>query len=93
MKQEKEKQTDIVFGIKQWAFLEQEFHAMRSVWALVHWRTFALLSSHQKHLITSLLQGQTRLVDPLVRDQIIDNRYDGTFHGTKIGKLGMRNDE
>ena len=93
MKQEKEKQTDIVFGIKQWAFFEQQLHAMRSVGALIHWRTFALLSSHQKHLIASLLQGQTRLVDPLVRNQIIDNRYDGAIHGTKIRKLGMRNDE
>ena len=93
MKQEEEKQTDVVLGIKQWAFLEQEFHAMRSVGALIHWWTFALFPPHQKHLITSLLQGQARLVDPLVRDQVIDNRYDGAIHGTKIKKLGMRNDE
>ena len=87
MKHKKEKQTDIVFGIKQWAFFEQQLHAMRSVGALVHRWTFALFPPHQKHLITSLLQGQTRLVDPLVRDQIINNRYDGTIHAGKNRKI------
>ena len=36
---------------------------------------------------SNLLQGQARLVDPLVRDQVIDNRYDGAFHGGKGTKF------
>ena len=83
MKQQKEKQTDVVFGIKKRAFLEKQFHSFRAVRALIHWWAFALLPAHQKHLIASLLQGQTRLVDPLVCNQVVDHRYDGAFHGGK----------
>ena len=83
MKQQKEKQADVVFSIKQRPFLEKQLHAVESVGALVHRRTLALFPSNQKHLVPSLLQSQARLVDPLVRNQVVDHRYDGTFHGDK----------
>ena len=84
MKQQEKEQADVVFGIKLRAFLEKQLHPMRGIGAFVHWGTFTLLSAHQKHLITSLLQSQTRLVDPLVSDQVIDNRYDDAFHRANI---------
>ena len=93
MKQQEEKEPDVVLSIEQRSFLEEQFHAVRGVWALVHRWTLTLLPSYQKHLVSSLLQGQARLVDPLVSDQVVNHRYDGAFHGTKIGKLGMQNAE
>ena len=74
MEQQKEKQTDVVFGVETRAFLKEQLHPMRGVRALVHRRALALFPSDQKHLIASLLQGQARLVDPLVRYQVIDHR-------------------
>ena len=93
MEQQEEKQSDIVFGVETRAFLKEQLHPVRGVGAFVHGWAFALFPSDQKYLISSLLQGQARLVDPLVRNQVVDHRYDGAFHGTKIGKLGMQNAE
>ena len=92
MKQEEEKQADVVLGIEKRPFLEEQFHSMRSIGTFIHRRTFALLPAHQKHLIPSLLQSQARLVDSLVCDQVVDHRYDGAFHrgkGTKFSDETM----
>ena len=87
MKQQEQKQADIVFGVEKRSFFEQQFHTFRGVGSLVHRWTFALLAPHEKHLIARLLQGQARLVDPLVRDQVVDYRYDGAFHADKDTKF------
>ena len=84
MEQQKKKQTKVVLRIKKRSFLEEQIHTVCGVGSLVHRRTLTLLTSNQKHLIPSLLQSQARLVDPLVRNQVIDHRYDGTFHGAKV---------
>ena len=96
MKQQKEKQSDVVFRIKQGALLKEQLHPMRVVGSLVHRRAFSLLSTHQQHLIAHLLKGKARLVDPLVGNQVVDDRYNDTFHGGKGRKnseCGMRNAE
>ena len=89
MKQQEEKEPDVVLSIEQWPFLEEQFHAVRGVWAFIHRWAFALLPPDQKHLVASLLQSQARLVDPLVRDQVVNHRYDGAFHGDKGTKFSV----
>lgn len=75
MKQEKEEQPDIVFGIEARAFLKKQLHAVRGIRAGIHGRTLSLTPPDEKDVISGLPQCQTRLVDTLVCHQIINNRY------------------
>ena len=75
MKQKKEEQPDIVFGIEARAFLKKQLHTVRWIWTVIHGRTLSLTTPNEKDVISGFPQCQARLVDTLVCHQIINNRY------------------
>lgn len=84
MEQQKKEQAYVELGIEKGTFLKQQPHPVSLVRSFVHRRALALATPHEKHIATQLLQSQARLVNSLVGDQVIDDRYYYPFQDTLI---------
>ena len=84
MEQQKKEQAYVELGIEKGTFLKQQPHSVRLVGPFVHRWALALATPHKKHIATQLLQSQARLVDTLVGNQVVDDRYYYPFQDTLI---------
>lgn len=79
MKEEEEEQANVIFGVEEGTFPEEQAHASRCIGAL-QGEAIGKQPTNLQYLETALLESYTGLVYTLIRGKVIGYADNRSFH-------------